>query len=400
MDSKEPSMILDALPIVIAGGGPVGLSLALGLVRQGHKVSLVDPVEPKQNLSASFDGRMLALSASSVALFKDIGVWSLLQPFTTDIKHIHVSQKGYLGLTLIHADELGVDALGYAIRANDLGRILWQSVLAESRIHGYYGSRVDSIFDQNHQSLMVNILTGQHRHAQPASILIGADGTDSKVRQLMSIPFKQNHYDAWAFLAQVRSRDAHHGWAYERFTQQGPVALLPIDSHDHKLVYVVPEADKARVEALDDEAFLADFYQQMGVRMGGFERISSRIAYPLTEGRTEQLFKGRMVLMGNACHTQHPVAAQGLNLGLRDVSDFLNMTKTGLPTTNALQAFELLRLKDHQQVMQLTDGLIRVFQHASPMVGHLRGLGLMVLQALPPLKKRLARFASRGQVGK
>jgi 2-octaprenyl-6-methoxyphenol hydroxylase len=229
-------------------------------------------------------------------------------------------------------------------------------------------------------------------------MLIGADGTESKVRELMDVAFTKTHYQAWAFLAQATSREPHQGWAYERFTTQGPVALLPIDSHDHKLVYVVPDADKARVADLDDDAFLAEFYQQMGVRMGGFTRISSRMAYPLTEGRTAQLVKGRLLLMGNACHTQHPVAAQGLNLGLRDVGDFLAISADHNLSVSALAHYESSRLADHQQVMRLTDGLIRVFQHPSPLVGHLRGLGLMALQALPPLKKRLAKFASRGRM--
>ena len=398
MDATESSIkASQALPMVIAGGGPVGLSLALGLVKQGYEVCLVDPTEPQQALSESFDGRMLALSASSIELFRQVGVWDALKACCTPIKHIHVSQKGYLGLTLIHAEELGLAALGYAIRAADLGRVLWQAVLAEPVIQGYYQARVIDAQVEGDQGLAVAIETPAGSKTISAQMLIGADGTESKVRELMGVAFEKTHYQAWAFLAQATSRESHQGWAYERFTQQGPVALLPIDSHDHKLVYVVPDVEKARVAALDDEAFLAEFYQQMGVRMGGFSRVSSRMAYPLTEGRTAQLVKGRMLLMGNACHTQHPVAAQGLNLGLRDVSDFLAMSADHRLSASALAHYESIRLADHQQVMRLTDGLIRVFQHSSPLVGHLRGLGLMALQALPPLKKRLAKFASRGR---
>lgn len=388
----------DTLPFVIAGGGPVGLSLALGLASQGYAVCLVDPTKPQQNLSASFDGRMLALSSSSIQLFEQLGVWPALRSVATPIEHIHVSQKGFLGLTLIHAEEMGVEALGYAIRAADLGHILWQAVLATPGIRGYYGARVAAAHEQtNHLEVVLATEGSTETETLSAQLLIGADGTHSKVRELMGVAFEQTHYQAWAFLAQATSRQPHNGWAYERFTPQGPVALLPIGSHDHKLVYVVPEADKARVEAFDDDAFLAAFYTQMGVRMGGFERISARLAYPLTEGRAPQILKSRMLLMGNACHTQHPVAAQGLNLGLRDVSDFLAISSRGAPSNTDLVTYEAQRLADHQQVMRLTDGLIRVFQHPSPLVGHLRGFGLMALQALPPLKKRLAAFASRGR---
>ncbi len=388
----------DTLPFVIAGGGPVGLSLALGLAAQGYAVCLVDPTKPQQNLSASFDGRMLALSSSSIQLFEQLGVWPALRSVATPIEHIHVSQKGFLGLTLIHAEEMGVEALGYALRAADLGRILWQAVLATPSIRGYYGARVVEAHEQtNHLEVVLATSDTSETETLPARLLIGADGTNSKVRELMGVAFEQTHYQAWAFLAQATSRQRHNGWAYERFTPQGPVALLPIGSHDHKLVYVVPEADKALVESFDDDAFLAAFYAQMGVRMCGFERISARLAYPLTEGRAQQVLKGRMLLMGNACHTQHPVAAQGLNLGLRDVSDFLAISSTGALSNSDLVAYEEQRLADHQQVMRLTDGLIRVFQHPSPLVGHLRGFGLMALQALPPLKKRLAAFASRGR---
>jgi 2-octaprenyl-6-methoxyphenol hydroxylase len=275
---------------------------------------------------------------------------------------------------------------------------LWQAVLATSNIRGYYGARVVAAHEQaNHLEVVLATEGCTESETLSAQLLIGADGTHSKVRELMGVAFEQTHYQAWAFLAQATSRQPHNGWAYERFTPQGPVALLPIGSHDHKLVYVVPEADKTRVESFNDDEFLAAFYTQMGVRMGGFERISARLAYPLTEGRAPHILKGRMVLMGNACHTQHPVAAQGLNLGLRDVSDFLATTSTGTLSQSALVKYEAQRLADHQQVMRLTDGLIRVFQHPSPLVGHLRGFGLMALQALPPLKKRLAAFASRGR---
>ncbi len=387
---------LEQVDAVIAGGGPVGLTLALGLAQQGCRVTVLEKVEPKPGALNSFDGRVLALSEGSRLILQQLGVWTALLSHLTPIKHIHVSQQGYLGLTLIHAHEMNVMALGYSIRAEALGAVLWQAVRAQVNIDIRCPARLLG-FVQNEETVLVDFEQQGQRAQLQAKLILGADGTDSQVRQSLNWPLVQKSYRAWAILAQVDTYEPHEHWAFERFTSQGPVALLPLSTHSHKLVYVAPEAEYEDLLAMSDVDFVAAFTRKMGARFGGFHQLSARVAYPLTETYVERVAEGRAVLLGNASHTQHPVAAQGLNLGLRDVASLLaGLQNHGLNDVGWLVQYERERQQDHRQVMGLTDGLIRVFEHPSPLVGHLRGVAMMALQAMPGLKRRLAHFSMRG----
>jgi 2-octaprenyl-6-methoxyphenol hydroxylase len=372
------------------------LTLALGLAQQGYRVTLLEKVEPKAGAVNSFDGRVLALSEGSRQILQSLGLWPALLAHLTPIKHVHVSQKGYLGLTLIHAEEMNVAALGYSIRAEALGEVLWQAVRAQANIDIRCPAQLLG-FVQDEEGVYVDVEQLGQRVSVRAKLLLGADGTDSQVRRGLNWRLVHKSYHAWAILAQVDTFEPHENWAFERFTAQGPVALLPLSSHSHKLVYVASDEEYADLLALSDEAFIAAFSRKMGERFGGYHRLSGRVAYPLTESYVERVAQGRAVLLGNASHTQHPVAAQGLNLGLRDVASLLaGLQIQGVDDVSWLAGYERERQQDHRQVMGLTDGLIRVFEHPSPFVGHLRGVAMMALQAMPGLKRRLARFSMRG----
>lgn len=383
--------------VLIVGGGPVGLCLALGLVQKQARVTLLEAVEPVEGAANSFDGRVLALSEGSRIILEKLGVWRALLPYLTDILHVHVSQKGYLGLTLMHAEEMAVPALGYSIRASDLGRVLWQKVRAESAINLICPARLEG-FSQNAQGVDAQITTLNQQQTLSARLIIGADGTDSQVRKTLDLPLESKDYQAWAILAQVETEKPHQNWAFERFTQDGPVALLPLNSHSHKLVYVASQQDYTALLDMSDQAFIQAFTVKMGERFGAYTRISNRLAYPLKETYVNKVVVERAVLMGNASHTQHPVAAQGLNLGLRDVSEFMfGWDDLALLDDAArLTLYQQQRQKDHRKVMSLTDGLTQVFEHPSPLVGHARGLAMMGLQLMPKLKKRLAKFSMQG----
>jgi 2-octaprenyl-6-methoxyphenol hydroxylase len=388
---------MDASTIIV-GGGPVGLCLALGLAQLGGQVKLIEAIEPKPQAPNSFDGRVLALSEGSKRILDQLGVWVRLEPFTTPIAHVHVSQQGYLGLTLIHADELDVPALGYSIRASDLGQQLWQAVYEQPAIKCLCPAKLLD-FQQDDLGVTVQIDYEGQSQTLRTDCLVGADGTHSQVRKTLGLALQQNDYQAWAILAQVETEKPHQGWAFERFTSDGPVALLPLKTHSHKLVYVTPDEGYADLMALSDAEFIQAFEQKMGARFGRYHSISPRVGYPLQETYVNKVVQGRVVLMGNASHTQHPVAAQGLNLGLRDVEDFFSGLSAGLVNLvnpQRLADYERQRQQDHRKVMGLTDGLIRVFEHPSPLVGHARGLAMMALQLMPKLKRRLAKFSMQG----
>lgn len=404
---------------LIAGGGPVGLILAIGLAKNGFKVVVAEKQQPDfsqrlEQTQAGFDGRVLALSYGSMQLLESIGLAESLSQKLTKIQKIHVSQKGFLGVTTMSAEELAVPALGYSIQGWDLGQILWQhaaqleniDLLANTQIESF--TQIKSIEHSGASTAgqAYAVTARLHSANTPLEIqcrmLIGADGTDSQVRQGLGIELHTKEYEAFGILSRIESREHPHGLAFERFTQSGPMALLPMHGHFHKAVWVCPKEQKDAILALDDEAFLEAFAERMGERFGGFVSVSQRLAYPLKETSLSRISEGAVLLMGNAAHTQHPVAAQGLNLGIADIAEFLEVfTPNHRPVEMSdlqfvhklVENYALQRQAHHQKVMGMTDGLIGLFGHASPVVGHLRGLGLMAMQALPFAKKRFAKFA-------
>jgi len=403
MSSEKASQLIKC-DVVISGGGPVGLMLALGLAQQAFQVVLAEAFLPTADAPNSFDGRVLALSHGSMLVLRKLNIWNDLVEHVTEIHHVHVSQKGYLGLTKLHAEEVDVPALGYSIQSSDLGKVLWQHVQKNQQIQVLCPARLIT-FEKHNSVIQAEISVDSESTGIPvrsyqveAKLIVGADGTDSQVRKILGLPIEEKSYQAFGVITQIETEMHPQGWSFERFTEKGPVALLPMKGHFHKAVMVCPEDEVESVKALNDAEYIALFTSKMGERLGRFIHVSPRVIYPLKESYVPQMCKGRALLMGNASHTQHPVAAQGLNLGIRDIEVFLEMTSLtddiGMP--EFLEEYALARKPDHEKVMGMTDGLIDIFQHQSPIVGHLRGVGLMAMQAIPTLKRRFSRFAMGG----
>lgn len=412
---KSPMCSTDVL---IVGAGPVGLILAIGLAKQGIKSIVIE----KQSLSFTqeqtdnaFDGRVLALSHGSIKTLQKLGIWESLSAEATPIKQVHVSQKGHLGVVTMTAQEMQVPALGYSIQGRFLGQTLWQTAKQCPQITLLDQSTLES-FTQLSSSeapeapeafaVTAQIATPEGQLGVQSHSLVGADGTDSAVRKGLGLQLIEKDYDAFGVLAQIETREHPQGLAFERFTPEGPMALLPMAGHFHKAVWVCPREQKDAIMGLSNEAFLEQFSARMGERLGGFVSVSKRFVYPLKETSLSRISEGCVVLMGNAAHTQHPVAAQGLNLGISDIAAFLQTLEKQTETfdrpvklSNALLLSEWIetyaqeRQAYHQKIMGLTDGLIQLFEHASPLVGHARGLGLMAMQAIPIFKQRLAKLA-------
>lgn len=383
---------------MIVGAGPVGLTLALALARRSYRVLLVEKGAAGEG--PSFDARVLALTWASKEFLAKEGLWDSLKPFTTDILHVHVSQKGYMGLTQLHADEMKVPALGFSILASDLGRVLWEAAHAAENITVWADTELVTL-QNDADRVTAELKNAQGQHSVQVPLLVGADGTQSKVRQTLQLPLHEKAYEAVGVIAKIDTEHPHQGWSFERFTSEGPVALLPMAESSHKAVMVVPAEKKAWAENLSDEAFITAFTEKMGERFGRILSVSPREMYPLKETYVDTMVKGRTVLMGNASHTQHPVAAQGLNLGLADIAAFLNTAvdehdsvnpSLDLGAPEPLNHYAHTQQAHHKTIMGLTDGLIQIFQAPSPVVGHLRGLGLMAMEALPSLRKRFSKI--------
>lgn len=419
---------------LISGGGPVGLILGIALAKAGHSIvvaeaqseaSILQQAEQTEN---GFDGRVLALSYGSVEFLKSVGIWEDLAAMATIISKVHVSQKGYLGITTISAEEMQVPALGYSVQGWHLGRSLWEqakrcenlTLLEQTCLTSFLqhssecksqtlpaGKAFDSFANYSVTAQLASMIREDAIKTDEirvfAHCLIGADGTKSQVREGLGIALNRKDYEAFGILSRIESKEHPQGMAFERFTETGPMALLPMQGHFHKAVWVCPKHQKDEILAMDDDAFLEAFSKGMGRRFGGFVSVSERLAYPLQEATLDRISDGCVVLMGNAAHTQHPVAAQGLNLGIADVQQFVTGLASNvnrpvkLDDTAALSEFITLYAKErhahHQKVMGMTDGLIQLFQHPSPLVGHLRGVGLMAMQAMPFIKKRFSKFA-------
>ena len=405
MDEKQRLKLASPTKkIFISGGGPVGLMLAIGLVQKGFSVVLAEKNADFASEGAanhgSFDGRVLALTYASKLFLESLNLWSLLQPKVTEIYSVHVSQKGYLGVTHLHASEMGVPALGYSISGSDLGQVLWQScqqLQAEDETCLQILCPAELIdLQQDEATVQLSLQTELSIETLKVDFVVGADGTQSKVRELLDLPIEIKDYDAYGVIAKIETELAPNHWAYERFTTQGPVALLPMGGNASKAVLVCESKDIDHVKSLDNEAFMALFAEKMGERLGAFTQVSKRVFYPLRETYVPQMVKGRVVLMGNAAHTQHPVAAQGLNLGIADIEAFLQqanqLSSAEIDEGPVLEAYAKQRAEHHQKIMGLTDGLIELFQAPSPVVGHLRGIGLMAMQSLSPLRKRFSKL--------
>lgn len=402
--------------VVIIGGGPVGLILAIGLAQQGRSIAIIEREAPQQ--SPSFDGRVLALTHGSMLALQKLDLWQSLAEYTTDIQHVHVSQKGYLGLTQIHAEEMNVAALGYSITSADLGTVLWQNVKQQTNIKLYTEAELVS-FSVENDRIQLKSAPCSHgidaRGYTPCSdgidargytqegsylelscqLIIGADGTKSKVRDILKIPMTKKSYDAFGVIAKIETEENPQGWSYERFTTEGPVALLPMGGHFHKAVMVISADRIDEVKAYSDQQFIDAFAEKMGERLGEFVSVSNRVSYPLTESYAKKMVAERALLIGNASHTQHPVAAQGLNLGISDIAAFLELSSSqkDLGSQILLGEYEKKMQPKHEKIMGFTDSLIQIFETKSSVVGHLRGLGLMAMEGMPKQRKKLAKMA-------
>ncbi len=412
IDESEPAVLFGAgNKVFISGGGPVGLMMAIGLSRLGAEVILaekISPVKEKQDnysdsTDSSFDGRVLALSYGSRLILEELKVWKKLKPYFTDIKSVHVSQKGYLGITYLHAEEMNVPALGYSIASSDLGKVLWKKVKKNKAIKVLCPASLEALEMSKDQATISVALESANGKKQDFTVdlVIGADGTESTVRKLLDLKIAVKDYNSVAVITKITTEQSPKNWAYERFTPEGAVALLPMGGKLSKAVLVFQAEQMAEIKSLDDKEFMQLFANEMGERLGEFIHVSERVFYPLKETYVPQMTKGRemgrAILIGNASHTQHPVAAQGLNLGIADIKAFLDLAKSmslqNIGDPKFLKVYAKQRHEHHQKIMGLTDGLIGIFQEKSPIIGHMRGMGLMAMQAFSPLRKRLSKLS-------
>ena len=401
--------------LIIIGGGLVGASLACALSQPQPKLSIavVEAFPFKSDDSEyqpAFDARSVALSYTSKQVFEGIGLWPSLNKLgVAAIKKIHVSDRGHAGITRLNAEDENVEALGYVVETRVIGKALFDVLNKQKNITLIAPAKVKD-FETNTDFANVRIEEDGEDKTLTAKLLVAADGGDSIVRRLSGVRIKQRNYEQCAVIANVATDKAHNNRAFERFTDSGPLAMLPMaattnEANRYSLVWTINRLDQEKVMSWDDETFLLRLKERFGNRAGQFIQVSERHAYPLSLMRTPEHVRERLAIIGNAAHTVHPVAGQGFNLGLRDVAalsqvivDALNQ-KQDIGSLSVLKKYADWRRRDHIQTSMATDGLIRVFSNNFLPLAALRNLGLLVVDVVPPLKKVLARHAM-GFVGK
>jgi len=384
--------------LIIVGGGMVGSSLAYALKNTSMKIALIEASEPSSDQQPSYDDRGIALSYGSQRIFDAMGLWSHFKPFTTSISDIHVSDRGHFGVTRLSAKSQKVPALGHVITARSMGKILNQAIKQQTNLETIWQARVTSL-KQFDESAQLHIDNGRVLSAQ---LIVAADGAQSTLRHLLGLGALEHDYQQTAVTANISTERPHKNCAYERFTDTGPIALLPMSDNRCSLVWTVKRGDEAAILASSDDEFLTQLQQRFGYRLGKLTQVGKRNSYPLKLVQADQPVQQRVVLIGNAAHSLHPIAGQGFNLGLRDVAalaDILANDHSDYGDSRLLHDYLQWQQSDQDAVIQYTSNLVSVFSNNNPLLGHLRGAGLTVMDMLPPAKNWLAKH-SMGLDGK
>lgn len=386
--------------IVIVGGGMVGASLAVALKDSGLTIAIIEAFAWKDKQQPSFDDRSIALSYGSKKILQAMSIWDAFKDNCQPIKTIHVSDRGYFGATRLYHYEEKVDALGYVIENRVMGEVLQDKLKSLPNVDVLMPATVESIEESN-EKIDLQIKQGDESIQLQASLLVAADGANSKVRELAGIAHHKNDYQQSAVIANVSTEKFHQAVAYERFTDSGPLAFLPMTNKRVSVVWTINREDEAEIMQLSDDDFLSRLQQRFGYRLGRIEKTGVRNVYPLALTESEQLYKDRIVVIGNAAHGLHPVSGQGFNLALRDVALLAEkITQQGVQyPLHWLSDYAELRQKDMTRVFRMTDGLVKIFSNAFMPLAHARAMGLMMVDCLPSLRHLLAR-QSMGLVGK
>lgn len=387
--------------VIIIGGGMVGASLVAALKNHPKKkIAVVEAYPFESNSQPSFDDRSIALSYGSRRIWESTGLWSLLEPEIEAIKSIHVSDRGHLGATRLHHNEESVEALGYVAENKIIGRVLMEATQNLKQVDWFCPATIETL-RQDDDQVSVQIKCDGAEQLLQGHLLVAADGVHSATRRLAGITIKQENYQQSAVIANVQVDQLHQGVAYERFTDSGPVAFLPMTGNRFSVVWTCDCEDSKRIMELSDKAFIAELQKSFGFRAGNIQKTGERFSYPLMYTESEQLTKGRVVVIGNAAHTLHPVAGQGYNLALRDVAELAELiVEHKDPGHNLLLAdYHAKRLKDMRRVYQITDTLVKVFSNRFIPLGHLRAMGLISVNLLAPIRTLMAR-QSMGLLGR
>ncbi|MEW8505641.1 MAG: 2-octaprenyl-6-methoxyphenyl hydroxylase [Candidatus Thiodiazotropha sp.] len=386
----------ESFDLLIVGGGMVGVSLAHAVRGQGYRIGVIEAWPLESSTQPSFDDRVIALSWGSRVILEAMGVWRAIEHAAEPILDIHISDRGHFGFTRLNHHQEAVAALGYVVTARALGKALVEDMADRHEIELICPAKLKSFsIAEREVEVRVEQAGGEQRLA--TRLLVAADGGDSKVRQFLSIPLKEKPYGQTAIIANLCSEQPHRGIAYERFTDTGPLALLPMRDNRLSMVWTASDEELGDLMALNESGFLARLQERFGYRLGRLYELGKRSAYPLRLRQAAEQVRPRVALIGNAAHAIHPVTGQGFNLGLRDVAVLADLlfdaAQSGEDPGNddLLNAYASWRKRDQNSVAYITDSLARLFANPFGPLRLLRNMGMVGLDLAPSLKHLAAR---------
>lgn len=387
-----------ACDVAIVGSGLVGSALACALDGSGLQVALIETQAPQAPAGSgiALDRRNLALAKRSVETLTRLGVWPHAAVQSSAIRDVHVSRRGDFGKLRLDAGDLGLEAFGCTVPAPVLGEALDARLGACTALQRLQPATLAE-WREDASQLRLDIASGQGVQSLTARVLVAADGTDSKTRERAGIGVARHDYAQTAIVSSVALDREHQGRAFERFLDGGLVAMLPLAGRACGFVWAMPGADAQAAMELGDDAFLTGLQQVFGQRLGAFRRLGKRQAWPLRAVTADRLFAQRVVLVGNAAQTVHPVGAQGFNLGLRDAitlsEELVAAHREGrdIGCEDTLGRHARRRQPDRDATIATSDALVSLFGSTNGVLRFARSAALAAADRIPVIKRGLAR---------
>ena len=379
--------------VVIAGGAMAGATLALAIehLSQGAlRIAVVEPFKAQSDRHPGFDSRSIALSYGTVNLLRYLELWSAIEAFTTPIEHIHVSDRSHAGMTDITKQDVGVEALGYVVELADVGRVYQELLTLRISIDFYCPDSVKHI-NRTQENVTIELASDELLNAK---LLVAADGAVSQCCQQIGLDLFEHDFGQVAVIANIVTQEPHQGRAFERFTENGPVALLPMSDNRMSLVWCLRPDEAKIVMELSEHEFLEQLQQGFGWRLGAMKKVGLRASYPLLLRHRKKNISHRFAIVGNAAQTLHPIAGQGFNLGIRDVvslAEELVKQVRDVGCYQGLMRFSQRREADRSETIWLTSALVHIFSNDLPAMRIGRNTALAAMDNLSIFKQPLLR---------
>jgi 2-octaprenyl-6-methoxyphenol hydroxylase len=383
--------------VIIIGGGMVGASLACALSGQGMRIAVIEDVAPTTRAEPGYDDRAIALAYGTSRILDGLGLWRPLLGDATPIHQIHVSDRGHFGAARMDRADEGLPAIGYVVPARSIGQVLETALAGATDVERFCPAQVTGV-ERSAADVRVQVRQDRAHFTLHGRLLVAADGADSFVRKHFGITSLERDYGQSAIVTNITPQLPHRNIAYERFTDSGPLALLPMTEQRCAVVWTVASGQVDAIMQLSDADFLAQLQERFGQRLGRLQHVGRRQAWPLRLLHAKESVQERVALIGNAVHTLHPIAGQGFNLGARDVAVLAEVLVDAVRNGEdpgalaVLERYATWRRHDHRNVTVFTDGLARLFSLSLPALGLLRGAGLLAFDLLPPAKRLLTRL--------